>query len=608
MSFLLLSGLLVGQTVVASDVCAILASTDTLNEFARLGVFTPYCDHSDSCVGLTRHETPDEVITCDDAFIILTNRNRHRVNEPPIVTQIDDETHILYDELETEYLSSNQTTSEARFQSQFNPNTRSLLESFATALEKVVERIFELFPRMVYQEDIDGPLLRNITHIANSLSPNDAVIAFLFGTIPRISKYVMQTDSMRKYARAIAMMMRLVSFRKIRETELLIVSMAPWLHAYFRVMFDLRIVYPHAQDEYEWLLLTASTICPLYTEGSPSTWYLLLDSTVEPQPFSPRDRSITWESVVEVFGADSAVEHDGEYLLRNLISNMTRYISLHDPEEEEFHNCTNSIRKLVYAMEFMAEFESFDFGEIATADDFCVIEDMMNVQTSNADEDVGLTSMEALMRLFLFGLNPYVLRDRLPRIDDATDYIPMQSNSPGAALFVYYDEVGIRRDRLLNTLLSFTKHDFMMQVHLIAVDADFPLSDPRELVADMMDVFFSPLTGWFEAEYSSDDSLDLLDDNAAYYRITPHFANSSPSNQVALGRLIGFILWIRNPGNILNKYIKPPRQDSTIFETLFFGSRYIRQGFYDIYLADSLEMSYMNGKDFCTVLAQSSDL
>ena len=62
-----------------------------------------------------------------------------------------------------------------------------------------------------------------------------------------------------------------------------------------------------------------------------------------------------------------------------------------------------------------------------------------------------------------------------------------------------------------------------------------------------------------------------------------------------------------DPKYILNRYIRPPATDSTVFETLFFGSRYIQQGVYDIYLPGSIENIIGNGEELFSVLGLVAD-
>jgi hypothetical protein len=587
----------------ASDPCTILQATDDASyELMDSGTIPSYCYYNDFCWSLRKRDAPHEPISCETAFQVLTNRNSEQIQELPIVLLIDEETHDLFAENEQCYTEAKDSSLDAMYYGGTDLSMRGLLDELASTTEQIVARIFDGFPRMIYVEAIDGPLLRNLIDIADKLSPDEEPDEDS-DSINDVSKYVMRTESMRKFARAIAMMTEHVTIQPLRQTEKYIVAMAPWLHAFMKATFHLKILYPYFWNDYGWLLLRASTIHPLYDRESP-IWYMLLDSRMPHEIFTHRHDMITWEIVVDVFEDPSQVERDGEFLLRQLVANMTGYLQTQNSTEtfEEHYQYSVAIRNLVYAMDYLSAFDAFDFMAITSPADLQTMEEVFG---SNLGAGIGATAVRCLLRLFMRGLSPATWKRYPPLLSKtATENVPLRANYQAREIIVEYSGLRISRKHLFSTLLNFTKHDFMMGfewAHMGIETKIFP-----DMLGDMLDAFLSPFVGWFVMDSNGDDLLDILNDESVFYRINPDFARSHPAIQVALGRLIGLILWVRNPQQILNKYIKPPRPDSTVFETLFFGSRFIQKGFNDVYIADAFTASFRNGQELCTKIAQTS--
>ena len=577
----------------ATDVCTFLAAIDTSGEFIVSGIFPPFCEYTDICLGLRRRTRPLEPLTCEEAFIAITNRNSERINEPPIVLEVDYDTVELYLDSEELYVASSNSSDEQVYYTSLDLSTRVQLDGIANITNLIVDRIFASHPWMVYDETVDGPMLRNLTEQAKSLATQ---IDDECETIHDLTKYVMRSDSMRAFSRAIKLIIWHVAMQPLLDTEKFIVAAAPWLHAYLKTTFYLKVIYPHFWDDYGWLLLKAVTIHPLYEPDSP-VWYVLVALSVEHREYTLRDGSVTWETIEEIF--ESPIEHDGAFFLRELVSNIEGYLRTRElaDDADEVQPFSFAIGKLAYAMEYLSAFESVDFVSLAKPEELFLISKILRSTTPDYNS-IGCTAMETLMRLFSRdGFDVSTLRNLLPFLASSLGQVAVRHNTPPRQIIVQYTGHEIQQDRLLQTLLKSSKHDFLMQLEIFGVGTS-EVAVPQ-LISDMLDVFLSPVRGWFEADSSSDD---LLDEGSIFYRINPQFAKSNPRIQIAFGRLIGLIVLLWNPDQILNRYIRPPRPDASVFETLFFGSRYIRQGFYDIYLAGSIELSCRNGQHVCAVI------
>ncbi len=576
------------------DVCTLLASRNVSDTFIVSGLSAPFCEYSNFCVGVNRRDIP---LSCDDAFRELVNRALVLIEEPPIVWQISEPLHHMFQEAETGYVESSMLNHNEFIYMNFDRETRELIDEMATITDEILERIFLSFPRLVYIEEIDGHLLRNFTEKARLLASP------IRSDDDDITTYEMQSDWMRKYAWCISMMLWHVNIQPLDQIEINIAAIAPWLHAFLKSTFFLNIVYPDLFQGYAWLLHRAAQFDPLYTDDD-RVWYILLDSTVTVQNevVIHRHANLSWDIVEDVYGYP--LHRNGTLFVRHLVQHIRECQAAWQVDEpDRISPLVQNIHRIVYAMEYMAFYDNVDFNTVATESDIRAILDHVHADTLR-DVQMSSTALETLLRVFASSLT---LEDKtllLPTLEAVTDFIPMQTCASVKEILVHYDYTGLRLPSLVSALLELDKHDLSLRVTFRPTGIYHP-SESRVL-SDILDAFVSPFEQLFEVHNSSED---LLDEDANYYRLNRAHAFSDYGKrvQIAFGRIIGLFIRFGNLNGILNRYIKPPRMNASVFETLFFGSRFIQQGVYDIYLAGSFEQSFINGQELCSVLALLSN-
>lgn len=570
------------------DVCFDLASANITGSYIVPGVARPFCGYDDVCKNIRNRANPHVPITCNEAFESLTNKNNQRFQEPPIVSFIGPRIGVFI-ALELEFVESTRETREQQRNKIQSDLARSLIDSLGNTTQNIVDRIFGTFPRLVYDESYDGDMLRNLTETARLLS-RDITLQRTLSVHP-ITIFVMQTSWMRQFTMCINTMMWHVAAQFLNQTDKHIVAMAPWLHAYMKTCFYLGIFYPDLYDHFGWLLRDVSTVKPLYT--SENTWYMLLSEFVGDHLALYRNRNITWDMVEDMFNAP--VPRNGDYLLPFLVSNISEYLSLElTGNESQVDQRGMQIERLAYAMEFLFCFDSFYVGSsMLNHDDVQTIRRFLDLNSTHMDT----ATMESIVRIF----KPIIpLRSRM---DLTMSLLKVNANIPISAAYatrdfvIVYNGRELMRDYLVYNLLKLTKYDFTLSIRMQIAHATPP--DWETVANDMILAFLSPRVGLFQRINSTDNNGTIF----TYYKMKPIYHPNVARNHLAFGRLLGILFQRLNPYQVLNRYIKPPRENATIFETLFFESRIIRHGFYDVYVADSIERDFQDGLELCTALA-----
>ena len=232
-----------------------------------------YCDDENFCQNLP------ERISCDDAFNRLIDMQKVLTDIPPIVSQSTQSEHMEITLSERMYHEIMMLDDDPDYFPFAQPPRRddvddSMLEpeymDFIGSTNLVVSSIIDRFPKLVYNETSDGNILRQFVQAAR--------------TIRRISVYspgivlaVHQSDSMRQFAWAIRMMFDhiIVASSSFKQTERLLVSMSPWLHAFLHALFLIETHYDRLLDDVaSWDIINAIVkYHPLYTGGD-GVWYV----------------------------------------------------------------------------------------------------------------------------------------------------------------------------------------------------------------------------------------------------------------------------------------------------------------------------------------------
>jgi hypothetical protein len=572
----------------AWDVCFDLASANITGSYIVPGVARPFCGYDDVCKNLHHRVTLNKRITCNEAFEILTNRNKERFEEPPIVSLVSEDIRLTTESSEIQYRNASNWKIALRRDLVKKNSTLLQIDHLGNITNHIVHRLSSPFPRLVYNEEVDGPMLRNFTEAARLLSRE---IEFFSDPdwLDPITVCVTKAVWMRQLTWFMDSILWHAAAQPFDRTDMYIVAMAPWLHAYMKTCFYLRIFFLNFYDDYGWILRTASTIYPLYT--TERVWYMLLEPTVGDNPIIQRNALLSWDIVEDTFY--SPLTRNGENLVRLLLSKMTEYMThIASKRTLEIQLCRWGLRKLVFAIEYLWFFESINFSSFLTSDDV----DTITKLVTHAKHYIHAATTASIMRVFDSVISAKTKIGILTPLSDFGQNVPLPAIYSTRQLVVRYVEGILQRNELATALWKFTKRELSMYIML---QVQTEIRPPwTKVFNDMMLAFVSPEFGLFTAANLTENNATVI----THYKIKPMYGQAVARDHLAFGRLLGLFLRLGNPDQVLNQYIKAPRENATVFETLFFGSRIIRHGFYDVYLADSIERYFQNGQELVAAL------
>ena len=219
----------------SSHICKALAEM-AVSDLITIESEEIFCDHQNICRGI--HSAGDgELISCDYAFRIVTERNRRELSLPPIIWESSDEDEDWIKDDEAWRGTSSFIMSDSSQLMRLPRDTRRLFKSFEKTAELITSRISKMYPQLVYSEEIDGTLLRKFTSLAIQLVL--ATRSCKSVKVDDLSDLARKSEYVRDLAWYVMAMLNKISSVTMHETEIFMASMAPWIHAFMYVQYQI---------------------------------------------------------------------------------------------------------------------------------------------------------------------------------------------------------------------------------------------------------------------------------------------------------------------------------------------------------------------------------
>lgn len=563
MANLLFLNLLISITVSTTDVCCrlfeIREQIESLHIEGTAGS-SPFCYGDDMCYGLTVDDRP---IPCQAAFSIITRHNERPLDIPPILMPPARFTNVVQRDL-SQSLRDLNTSRDFDDLQRMPPELAALIVSLSMIVDEISRRIALMFPRIFFDERVDGRLFQTVMIETNGieelLHQNDPIG-------PLVIKHIHRSLWMRKWSFHIHSIVRYIAQLSLVDMELAIISVAPTMHAYFYLCTKLEIDYKLFPKDLAWLQTLLSKYHPLYIADPHAVWVV---------PTIPGHR---WESLEIQLGSDIDWEHfedivwdrrrlpqDSGLFAHQFVENILRLENVgRHWSEPGIYDVVQALHRNAYSLRYLG----------ADVDLKTLNATMMSAVTSvvaafHQDRSSRLRmsefQMATLLRLTRSQLNCKVLweftahrstRMRLCDEISSLNVTYIQSNHPNMQEFMSrihsIDKFRLAQSKPL---------PWHMITHSLSTVA--PRSAYNLYRDSLARIFESAM---FIKHDHSDESFFTLNSD-----VRPVFL-------VVLGKLIGICL--RSPAlrSLLIPYFTRS-QPTSVFETVFFRSHYVRKGVY----------------------------
>jgi hypothetical protein len=273
------------------------------------------CNSSDFCEGLT---DPERVVSCDDAFMLVTRRQSRPLSLPPIIIRPTPEESAFATIDTLSYVNDNNALRDSVAIEILPQAIIDLINILEHGAEQIVTQSAHMFPRLVYNEEIEGIIYRNMTMTSDELKQtigDDSHTLRLVGSALRASR------KFRKWAWYVNMMMQQLPTFPIDKAELIVISMTPMTHAFTSICADLHLDFPSLFSGLEWVLYRMVTQHPLYDEKI-DVWRIRMDLDTTTSPLFPLHSPMDWEYIEDFVWNGNAVSRDPTDLMMLLLTSI----------------------------------------------------------------------------------------------------------------------------------------------------------------------------------------------------------------------------------------------------------------------------------------------
>jgi len=524
-----------------------------------------FCNDTGRCEGL--------LITCHYAFTYLASRQLRLVDSPPILATISTDQLSRIAHSEREYSRQSRRSEERELQT-FFPNLRG----FQSHVEYMVDRILSS-QYLVYSAVHDAPMVNRLISWATMLSRNTSVA---------LLDAIHSSEWMRQWAWSIRMLMDSLIFTGIsfRETQLRLVGMAPFVHAFLHATYILRIHYPLMISDETFLdfIHTIVRYHPQYT-GDDGLWYIRIPPS--------------WQDRPSRFHFTQLDNGDPEYV----IDMASTYRGSGAAATE-----TSFTDAQIVAHQLLLATRGGEFSERSLYD----IHQLFRYvhQLSGADFPVPCSEYVALILSMIQRARHSPPRTLFTVFDIFNSGIPSATLLQSLPLLAVSNAM-VRPPNHLHGNLITLRHDHLAHDALVQVGLLHKYHLAGRLVLKVMDSDTGQIVGYSGGAHAvfHDIIKSLFETGGIFEPADSHSplqgrrilavgaANPSRETLVAVGRLIALAVW--GGGNVscnlLAEYMgSSPSADSTILSTVFFNSNYIREGFYDVFFEGSVEYLFRN--------------
>jgi hypothetical protein len=589
---------LVTTTISTTDVCCRLyalrgeiQSVSILSVTNATAAVEPYCDIHDICSGF---EVEGEPITCQEAFVLLTRHSsRPPLDTPPILMPYKD-TH-----LEGNWNGSNRSRDVDEW-GRISPEVQQNIVAMRAVVIDITERNGKMFPRIFYDDEIDGRLFRELKTFTDSLkrrigNTNSQLIQ-------TVARFIHRAHWMRFWSFYVESLMEYVATLSLVDMPIAIESIAPTMHAYMYLCTNLEIHYESSKDSY-WLLTLLSRHDPLYIRNPADLVWIVPhqhDSLVEIQIGQDIDSThfddIVWGSDWEdlrphldnlEFVADSFIACIGE------LADVSRAIDDGQDLDEAFHEHVIDSHRLAYTLRYLGRETEHDPGPFDASSHRWLREIISAGIPSRFQID--RFTMTTLLRVTRSRLEPDLLWKFItPHNLEPPAYYGIQTLNISylASGRPSMREIIVRISSVDPYRLSRAAH---LPWHVMGAEKSL-----IELHADFLAAIFATRL------FARNTTLTGHPFYATDLTTWEHDVRSYLAIHRTMGRLFGTCL--RDPAlrGLLTPYWITSSQPSTLLDTIFFGSFYIRKGVYDVLPYGVLEEMFPNANAMIDSLSRLS--
>ena len=544
----------------------------------------PICDHRDMCTGFL---VDGASISCKEAFVFLS---QHTQRPPLVIPPILMPRSRFKRQLATDFVDSLNDTDLSRdshYLAQVSLDTQDLLLEMAHVVEEITERTRLMFPRIFYNDEIDGPLFRQLRNITDCLT---AFIAQSSQPVKLVViTHISRSHWMREWSFHIIALVRYIAEQTLSDMELAIIPSAATIHAYLYLYSTIGIDHPFSIDLF-WLLSVLSKYDPLYVQGPASelVWTIPhlpghripVDIHIGPDIDWGHFQDIVWGCGPQHNATDLDTKlRNPRGLAKNFIRSIVILVRAQHGQSAEdlmvrkrYNIAVQAVHRLAYTMRFFQRETEFDLGSLEP-------EIVQAMGASSSALRMDHFTMTTLLRVTRIRVNPELLWRFI-----APFTIPMRACDAVRPSNVSYTAPGhLNVLEFINGILSYDKYSLSQEWPFGWNVIGSTNVSKTDLHRDALVSFFaSPIL--FSINTNLDgDLVHTLSLNLRFHK----------EIHMAFGRLIGVCL--RTP--YLRKLLIPywtRSQPTTILESIFFGSNYVRKGVYDVLPYGVLEEMFPN--------------
>ena len=504
-----------------------------------------FCNDAGICENLS--------VTCKAAFEDLINLQKRLIDIPPILLEID--------EYEMEEMRVNGAMYLIGQRPSYMPVDVPELRAFQEAVEIVIERIFDAFPYMVFDMEIDGMILTQLVERATQLASRLSLLSFT--EQGRARWLIYQSNCFQKLTWAIRVIFHhlAVPGKTTNELKLLFVAFAPVVHAYLHATHLLKVHISHLFESRttEDIILCMARYHPLYTlddgvwyirmSGAWFDWHRIFTHTHIPRDSNDLELVLSMISAVPDITIVPSAPHSDTDPVPPFIT-VVKWDSFVSPRTDRHFD---ALKIAQYAFRIMRE----KYGTFFVSHNFPIhtLSSIMATPVSHASIALADMVNEVVPAHLL--LNQLVSMSKTPA--------PILRRNIRIRL-------AIRQSHFVHDLL----HEIsMLTIFGLAILIEIKIDDHQP--APLYDSIRNVLEHIYEKG-------PLLNGHRRY--------------KIALGRLFALAIQFRKGLDVLVRLITSNQggivESPTIHETIFFNSHYIRSGFYDIYHEGMLESLFRN--------------
>ena len=663
--------------LVVGDECNALVKSFSL-DWAVVEGKSSYCSHDSFCDGIVlkasnsrgtvftdgqlgyvkfgRVTSLSKRIPCEWAFkqvMILSQRKLIPIETPPVTPEIDPFDYLSATTSERQYnrlASMDEQSIDFEDDDDVEYNIREWIETRYTsvysrlneleaALDTLVEdRILPEFPRLVYQDEIDGDLFRRIKNLTDKLFPEN--VHMDSEIIHHSHELIRMSSSFRRFFWTGSLLMEYLVNNGLSfdQTQTYLVSFTPFLHSLSYFVFRTKFVLPRYFADYQSVIKSATKYHPLYLDDP--LWYIqLAPEFLEPGPISSDidcpdpadfpDMVRHWWSQQEEEGPTYI------QLLEMFISRLSGNESSMARDSSHAHQ--NGLAQIVFILRY--------FGEYQYETHFApIVQELNRICAHYSDWIEGVAVSDsifepAVQKLTISGLLS-LCRDNILTVSRLSNLHTIASLADSEVTIRLRDQSRqiwidmsstVDSDPFVDlTLARFAQLDKFILAGKITLS--FVLAEDvtggypggiSEFYRNVLNHIFDPSNGYFERTEITPPPpritrrgrmrvRRLRVERIYKYKARVPSTDEEVKQFIGIGRLLAAIVRDSNPGSSLDKYYRQclvafrsvgsPPPPMTVFEGFFFGSDYIRRGFYDVFLSDGIERMFTDACEAANAL------